>query len=126
VKKFAFRAAAVLLALAVFVLGAELVANIYLYTRDGRYVAASERLDRLSNTFTTGLTKNEGCRYIDTVYPYPYLGFVHHGNPPCGVPDINNIGLFGPDFPSDRLSGACRARTRRADKRRTSRDELAA
>jgi hypothetical protein len=27
---------------------------------------------------------------------------VHHGNPPCGVPDINNIGLFGPDYASER------------------------
>ena len=26
-------------------------------------------------------------------------GFVHHANPPCGIPWVNNVGLFGPDFP---------------------------
>ena len=25
--------------------------------------------------------------------------FVHHANPPCGQPWVNNVGLYGPDFP---------------------------
>src|SRR5205823_4515934 len=41
------------------------------------------------------------CRYVDTLFPHPYLAFVHHGNPPCRL-RVNNIGLFGPDFPSER------------------------
>ncbi len=34
-------------------------------------------------------------------YPHPYLCFVHHDNPPCGLPKgkTNNVGLFGRDFP---------------------------
>jgi hypothetical protein len=61
------------------------------------------RLDALTNTFTASITKpNLGCRYVDALYPHPYLGFVRHGNPPCGSPEVNNIGLFGPDFPSER------------------------
>jgi hypothetical protein len=102
-KKTAFRIVALLLGVFSIVVGVELVANVYLYVRDGRYISARERLDALGNTFITGLTRqNAGCRYVDTLYPHPYLGFVHHGNPPCGVPDVNNIGLFGPDYPSER------------------------
>ena len=102
-KRTAFRIVALLLGVLSIVAGMELFANVYLYVRDGRYVSARTRLDALSNSFITGMTKQDvGCRYIDTLYPHPYLGFVHHGNPPCGYPDINNIGLFGPDYPSER------------------------
>ena len=30
----------------------------------------------------------------------PIVAFVHHANPPCGMPWVNNVGLFGPDFPT--------------------------
>ena len=46
------------------------------------------------------LTKGTSCRYVDTLYPHPYLAFVHHGNPPCGLPNVNNIGLLNTDFPT--------------------------
>jgi hypothetical protein len=102
-KRVAFRIAAIVLAIVIVAIGVEILANVYLYVRDGRYIPARVRLESLTNTFTAAITsRNTGCRYIDTLYPHPYLGFVHHGNPPCGSPDINNIGLFGPDFPSDR------------------------
>ena len=102
-RRAAFRAIAVVIAIAIVAIGVELLANVYLYLHDGRYIAARSRLDTLTNTFTASLTRqHEGCRYVDALYPHPYLGFVHHGNPPCGSPDVNNIGLFGPDFPSER------------------------
>jgi hypothetical protein len=102
-KRILFRVAATLMAAACTLVAVELLANMYLLARDRRYIPARVRLDAISNTFVDGLTRlNPGCRYIDTLYPHPYLGFVHHGNPPCGSPDINNIGLFGPDYPSER------------------------
>src|SRR5437016_5220968 len=102
-RRVAFRAVAVVIAIAIVAIGVELLANVYLYVHDGRYIPARSRLDALTNTFTTSLTRqHEGCRYVDALYPHPYLGFVHHGNPPCGSSDVNNIGLFGPDFPSER------------------------
>ncbi len=39
------------------------------------------------------------CRYVDTLYPHPYVGFVHHANRPCGLKNINNVGLFNDDYP---------------------------
>ena len=72
--------------------------------RDDRYISASDRFDRLANTYITDVTKGgSSCRYVDTVFPHPYLGFVHHGNPPCGLPNINNVGLFNDDFPAEPL-----------------------
>ena len=59
----------------------------------------AELFERTQNTYVRDLTKGTACRYVDTLYPHPYLAFVHHGNPPCGLPNVNNIGLFGADFP---------------------------
>ena len=101
-KRTAFRIAAPLFSLFFVVAVIEAAANVYLYVRDGRYVSARHRLDALGNTFTNSLTRQSSdCRYADTLFPHPYLGFVHHANPPCNL-SVNNVGLFGPDFPSEK------------------------
>jgi len=105
VKRAVFRIVAVAAAAVIAAVAVELVAQAYLLVRDRRYIAPRVRLESLTNTFTASVTsRSTGCRYVDTLYPHPYLGFVHHGNPPCGSPEVNNIGLFGPDFPSERPS----------------------
>lgn len=101
IKRIILPIAAAGLALALLALGMELIASGYVYAREGRYVRARDRFASKTNTFVAGLSRGE-CGYLDTLYPHPYLGFVHHGNPPCGMAAINNIGLFGPDFPSQR------------------------
>lgn len=101
IKRIILPIAAAGLALALLALGMELIASGYVYAREGRYVRARDRFASKTNTFVAGLSRGE-CGYLDTLYPHPYLGFVHHGNPPCGMATINNIGLFGPDFPSQR------------------------
>jgi len=75
-------------------------AIVWLYIEDGRYTPAAELFERTQNTYVRDLTRDSTCRYVDTLYPHPYVAFVHHGNPPCGLPHINNIGLFGTDFPT--------------------------
>src|SRR5229473_3619760 len=76
----------------------EVVAIAWLYVEDGRYTPAAELFERTQNTYVRDVTKGTGCRYIDTLYPHPYVAFVQHANPPCGIPWVNNVGLFGPDF----------------------------
>jgi hypothetical protein len=78
----------------------ELTAIAWLYVEDGRYTPAAELFDRTQNTFVRDLTKGTECRYVDRLFPHPYVGFVHHGNPPCGVANVNNVGLFNDDFPT--------------------------
>jgi len=78
----------------------ELTAILWLYLEEGRYVSAEELFQRTQNTYVRDSTKGTNCRYVDTLYPHPYLAFVHHGNPPCGLPNVNNIGLLNTDFPT--------------------------
>jgi hypothetical protein len=85
----------IVLALAII----EVAAIAWLYVEDGRYTPAAELFERTQNTYVRDMTKGTACRYIDTLYPHPYVAFVQHANPPCGIPWVNNVGLFGPDFP---------------------------
>jgi hypothetical protein len=78
----------------------ELTAIAWLFLEEGRYVSAAELFQRTQNTYVRDLTKGTACRYVDTLYPHPYVAFVHHGNPPCGLPNVNNIGLLNTDFPT--------------------------
>jgi hypothetical protein len=79
----------------------ELTAIVWLYLEDGRYISAQELFQRTQNSYVRDLTKSDSkCRYVDTLYPHPYLAFVHHGNPPCGISNVNNIGLQNTDFPT--------------------------
>ena len=80
----------------------EVAAIAWLYLEDGRYTPAAELFQRTQNTFVRDMTKGSACRYIDTLYPHPYLAFVHHANPPCGLRNLNNIGLLNDDYPVEK------------------------
>ncbi len=77
----------------------EVTAIAWLFVEDGRYTPAAELYERTQNTYVRDLTKGTVCRYVDTLFPHPYLAFVHHNNPPCGPEYVNKIGLFGDDYP---------------------------
>src|SRR5579864_592744 len=78
----------------------EVTATVWLIIEDGHYTPADELFQRTQNTYVRDLTRGKDCRYVDTLYPHPYVAFVHHGNPPCGLANINNVGLFNDDFPT--------------------------
>lgn len=78
----------------------ELGSIAWLYIEDGKYTPARELFERTQNTYVRDMTRGSACRYVDTLYPHPYLAFVHHGNPPCGASNANNIGLLNDDFPT--------------------------
>ena len=85
------------------VLGALLVeaaATTWITVEDAQYTPASQLFERTQNTFVRDITRATSCRYVDSLYPHPYVAFVHNGNPPCGIPNVNNIGLFNDDFPA--------------------------
>lgn len=85
----------------VLALGAvELMAIAWLFIDEGRYTSAEELFGRTQNTYVRDLTRGTDCRYIDRLFPHPYVSFVHHGNPPCGIENVNNVGLFNEDFPT--------------------------
>jgi len=103
IKKTAFVLSTMLLALLLGLVVFEVLAIAVLTLRDGHYVSARELLRREEGTFIGDVTRGGGqCQYVDTMFPHPYLAFVHHANPPCGNAGINNIGLFGSDYPSEK------------------------
>jgi hypothetical protein len=102
-RPYLLRAATVVVTVVLLAAGVELMATMYLWATSDRYVSARERFASTTNTFIQDVVRGDReCGYVDTLFPHPYLGFVHHRNPPCGLPDINNIGLFGPAYPSTR------------------------
>lgn len=84
----------------------------YYFIKEGKLITPQAREEAKSNTFLVHMTskRNVKCRYMDTVYPHPYLTNVHADNPPCDDAefDINNIGLFGRDFPYKKQTDAFR------------------
>lgn len=99
IKRIAFRIIGILFGI---VLGAALIevsAIAWLYFENYRYEPADKLFESMQNVYVRGVTRSANCRYIDTLFPHPYLAFVHHGNPPCGIPNVNNAGLFNDDLP---------------------------
>lgn len=80
----------------------EIAATLWQTLHDGHYTPAPLLFERTPNLFIRDVIKNKGCVYADTLFPHPYLAFVHTGNPPCGPSNVNNIGLFNADFPNVR------------------------
>jgi hypothetical protein len=70
----------------------------YLFLRDGRWLSPAQRWAAQENLFIGDLTSGT-CRYVDSLFPHPYLVAVHTGNPPCPTDFLNAQGLFGRDFP---------------------------
>lgn len=105
IKKTAFVLSTTFLAVLLGAVVFELLAMAVLTLREGHFVRARELLRREEGAFIGDVTRTGAdCQYIDSLYPHPYLAFVHHANSPCGIPYINNIGLFGSDYPSEKQS----------------------
>ncbi len=99
-KKRIFGLISILIGVMLSLAALEVVAIAWMQIEDGHYTPATELFDRTQNTYVRDMTKGSDCRYVDTLFPHPYLAFVHHANPPCGKPNVNNIGLLGEDFPT--------------------------
>ena len=93
--------AALCIGLAVAFVGLEILSTAWLTIRDGRYTPARELFAASRNTYIQDITGSgsSNCRYVDTMFPHPYLAFVHHRDDPCGVPSANDIGMLGDTYP---------------------------
>lgn len=99
-KRKLFGLIAVLFGLVVGGLALEAFATAWITLKEGKYVSARELYDRSPNSFMHAVTRETGCVNVDMFLPHPYLGWVHHGDKPCGRPLTNNVGLYGEDFPT--------------------------
>lgn len=101
-RQAALKAASLCVGLAVAFVGLEILSTAWLTIRDGHYTSAKELFAGSRNTYIQDITGGGGgstCRYVDTMFPHPYLAFVHHREDPCGVPSANNIGMLGDNYP---------------------------
>lgn len=98
------RLAALCLGLIGALAGLEVLSTAWQTIRDGRYTPARELFATSRNTYIHDITGSGGsnCRYVDTMFPHPYLAFVHHRDDPCGVPSANNLGMLGDNYPVSR------------------------
>jgi hypothetical protein len=99
IKRRLFGFVSAVIGIALSVAAIEGLATLWMTVEDGRYTPAAELFERTQNTYVRDLTRGTNCRYVDTLYPHPYVGFVHHANQPCGLKNINNVGLFNDDYP---------------------------
>ena len=99
-RRVTFAIISVLAGVAIALASFEVFAIAWLTWQDNAYIPATERFNRLQNTYVREATNAAGCTYADTLFPHPYLAFVHHDIPPCGLKRISNVGLTGDDFPS--------------------------
>jgi len=99
IKRFLFGCISAVIGIVLALAAIEGLAILWLTIEDGHYTPTAELFERTQNTYVRDMTRGTACRYVDTLYPHPYVGFVHHGNPPCGIPNVNNVGLFNDDFP---------------------------
>ncbi len=97
-KHLAFRILSLVLGLVVVLITLEVLFLLYYLMKDRGYVSVTEKLSRERSTHFRDIAR-DGCRSADFWLPHPYLGYVYHGNPPCGAPDLNNINVHGRDFP---------------------------
>lgn len=72
----------------------KLLCIIFLFVKDHKYIGAWERFSRYTNAYIEHVTRSgAACRYVDTLFPHPYLDFVHHANPSCGISTTHRLGL---------------------------------
>lgn len=98
-KRTVLRVVSIVIGIVIALLCFEAAATAWLALRDGKYTSAAKLFGQNTYTFVQSAARQTGCRYGDTLYPHPYVAFVHSKGQPCSLPNINNAGLFGPDFP---------------------------
>lgn len=98
-RRVSFTIVSVLLGVGIALACFEVFAIAWLTWQDSSYIPATERFNRLQNTYVREATNSAGCTYADTLFPHPYLAFVHHDIPPCGLKRVSNAGLTGDNFP---------------------------
>ena len=75
-KKRLFSFISIVVGFVVAMAAVEVMAIGWLYLEDGRHTPAAELFERTQNTYVRDLTKGTTCRYVDTLFPHPYLAFV--------------------------------------------------
>jgi len=97
-KKFIFTLISLTVGCFLAVVFGELSLTVYSHLKYGS-VSVQELLDREKENIYVLEFFQEGESYLKSLFPHPYLGFVHKQARPYGG---NNIGLLGHDYPIEK------------------------
>ena len=89
-----------ILVIIILLLVLEIVSKTIVYFSHGHLKKPSDivRGDNL-NSYVQVLEKQTKCTYRDSLFPHPYLGWVHWNNPKCLKKIVfNSDGFYGPEF----------------------------
>ena len=87
--------------LILFFITLEIISKIIVYFGYGHLKKPINILrDDNLNSYVQLLEKDTKCTYFNSLFPHPYLGWVHWNNPECssGI-NFNSDGFHGPEFP---------------------------
>jgi hypothetical protein len=95
-KKFIFGSTLLLMSLAISLLAAEFAVRYLYYSPQQRALPAQDLYrSQEAVDFSNFEQAHPGCSWDDSVIAHPYLGFVHHSLPPCGLQEVNEQGFEG-------------------------------
>lgn len=76
--------------------------TVFYFFKDRGYLSVIDKLSQEENQFINTLTNGF---YADTLFPHPYLAFVHHYTQRCPIKNLNSLGLFGHEYPFEKKPG---------------------
>ena len=87
--------------LILFFITLEIISKIIVYFGYGHLKKPINILrDDNLNSYVQLLEKDTKCTYFNSLFPHPYLGWVHWNNPECSSGlSFNSDGFHGPEFP---------------------------
>lgn len=94
-KPILYRLVTLMIGFCLALVAGEIVTAIYGYMHFSTFSVATLHQSQQENTFLRDIERM-GNSYMATLFPHPYLAFVHRNG--HGI-EVNNVGLFGPDFP---------------------------
>jgi hypothetical protein len=81
------------ISLLLFLVLAELAARQLFFSPEERASGAAAIWAKTKNAYVTAYEDDKPCDFTDSMIPHPYLGFVRHSLPPCGI-HSNNLGII--------------------------------
>lgn len=78
--------------------------TFYYFKKDGRLIPVADKIKSETNSYTDEFVARH-VNYGDSMFPHPYLSFVHNPTYSTKSQPINNVGLLGQDFPWEKEKG---------------------
>ena len=85
----------------IIIISFEITSKLIIFIKFGHLKSPSDIIrDNNINSFVQLIEEENKCSYFSSLFPHPYLGWVHWNNPECEQNiKYNSDGFVGPEFP---------------------------